>query len=61
MINIKKKKDIRKNMPQHQCNHCKRRFKTLTDNNLCYYCYINKYGTIPTTGQYYNEKKSNKT
>ena len=33
----------------HECNKCKKRFKLLTDENLCFFCdkegWINKYYT----------------
>lgn len=30
-----------------ECIKCKRRFKRLTSENICYYCHINKYNKPP--------------
>lgn len=35
-----------------KCKQCNKNFKTLTEENLCYYCHVNKYHTPPTTGVY---------
>ena len=42
------------------CKDCGRNFKTLTDANLCYYCFVNKYGKPPNTGIYKIEKNEKK-
>lgn len=38
-------------MKTQECNKCKKRYKVLTD-GLCYFCYLKKYGKVPTTGCY---------
>lgn len=40
-----------------QCKICKRRFKTLTEDNLCYFCHLEKYNKVPTKGVYSQEKE----
>ena len=35
-----------------KCKNCLRNFNTLTDENLCYCCYMAKYGKHPTSGVY---------
>jgi len=35
------------NSKTSQCRLCKRRFKKLTEEELCYYCHVNKYGSSP--------------
>ncbi len=32
------------------CNKCKKNYKVLTEEGLCYYCHVNKYGKPPTKG-----------
>lgn len=43
-------------MKTSECDKCERRFETL-EKGLCYYCYIDVYKSIPTTGVYKMEKK----
>lgn len=33
-------------------NKCKKNYKVLTEEGLCYYCHVNKYGEPPKTGLY---------
>ena len=42
------------------CSKCGKRYKTLTNEGLCYGCHINKYGDTPKTGQYKQEKAGDK-
>ena len=35
-------------MSTQECKNCKRRYKLLTEEELCYYCHTNKYGEAPT-------------
>jgi hypothetical protein len=35
-----------------ECISCHKRYKTLTNEKICYYCYLNKYKSVPTTGIY---------
>lgn len=43
-----------------QCEDCKKRYKVLTPEGLCYFCYKKKHGVIPTAGCYKIEKAEKK-
>jgi hypothetical protein len=48
-----KKENIKEgNMKIQQCNCCHKRYKVLTPEGLCYFCFKNKYGIVPTKGCY---------
>ena len=34
------------------CKSCNRNYKVLTEEGICWFCYHNKYRTVPTTGVY---------
>jgi methionyl-tRNA synthetase len=38
------------------CIKCNKRFKILTEEGLCYFCYKDKHGVPPTQGAYKQEK-----
>ena len=40
-----------------KCIDCNRNYKTICDDNRCYYCYIIKHNKVPDTGLYKIEKK----
>lgn len=41
-------------MTKSKCNKCKKNFRVLTTEDICYFCHINKYGVAPTQKQYGN-------
>ena len=42
-----------------ECKNCRRRFKILTKEGICYYCFTSKYGRSPTLE--YGNKFTNKS
>ncbi|MEK6935961.1 MAG: hypothetical protein AABW67_04170 [Nanoarchaeota archaeon] len=44
------------NSKSKECNKCKRRFKTLTSEEICYSCFKTKFGISPTDKQYGNNE-----
>lgn len=42
------------------CDKCKRRYKTICNDGLCYSCFKFKYGVSPTIKQYGNNEVKEK-
>ena len=40
-----------------ECKICKKNYNILTIENLCYYCFVNKYKVAPSKKQYGNHDK----
>jgi len=39
------------------CEKCNKSFKTITSENICYYCFVKKHGVAPDKKQYGGHKK----
>lgn len=44
-------------MMGNKCTICKKNYKILCDNGMCYHCFLWKYNVVPTTGAYQVEEK----
>jgi hypothetical protein len=47
-------------MKRQKCKKCNQGYKTLTEDNLCYYCFVKKHGSVPKTGLYARGKEDGK-